>query len=90
MEDKIRSIEALLGKIATRQATLQESENERYTKEVAKLTNEVIDIYARHEDDIKKTQLYAFMARLTKIKHWVSVSLNVIHAWYVGELTRLR
>ena len=89
MEDKIRSIEALLGKIATCQATAQEYEHDWYTQEVAKLTQEVLDIAARHEDDIKKPQLDAFRARLTNIKYWVSESLNATHARRAGKLTRL-
>ena len=90
IEDKIRSIEALLRKLATRQVTAQEAENNGYIQEVASLTREVLDFDATREDAIKRPQLDDFRARLTKIKHWLSESSNVINAWNAGKLTRLR
>ena len=67
MEDKVRNIEAFLGKVIVRQATnCVEPEHDRYIQEVARLTQEVLDFDAIREDDIKKPQLDALRARLTK------------------------
>ena len=68
MEDEIHSIEALLGEIATRQVTAQEFEHVGYIQEIAKLTQEVLDIDARHGGDIQDTELDILRACLTKIK----------------------
>ena len=54
---KICGIEALLGEITTRQATAQEFEHVGYIQELAKLTQEALDINARHGGDIEDTEL---------------------------------
>ena len=91
MEYKIRSMETLLKKIATRKDTaFQEPEHDRYIEEVARNTEEVLDIDERHKNDIREPQLCVLRARLTKIRHWVDGSENAVHTRDMRTLTILR
>ena len=50
VEDKIRSIEALLRHLATRQVTAQEAKTNGYVQKVTSLTQEVLDFIKQLDD----------------------------------------